>query len=131
VNLPVGATHIGRAEILPDSEERPEITGGEAAGFYAIAYDMTGVAGFADGERVIAYRGSDDFLGRIDFAAFREGTFGQGNDIKNGYGVAFGYPDGPQASLAIEFYRAVAANDNDRDARPERPFHFAGERVAA
>ena len=29
----------------------------EAAGFYAIAYDMTGVAGFGADERVISYRG--------------------------------------------------------------------------
>ncbi len=34
-----------------------EQDGWEAAGFYAIAYDMTGVAGFGAGERVISYRG--------------------------------------------------------------------------
>ncbi|MBP6362632.1 MAG: hypothetical protein KA233_00420 [Novosphingobium sp.] len=59
VKMPVGATHIGLAEILPDSEQRPSITGGQTAGFYAIAYDMTGVAGFTAGERVISYRGTD------------------------------------------------------------------------
>ncbi len=54
-------TQIGNATIRADSSVltidnvRQDI----AAGFYAIAYDVSGVAGFADGERVIAYRGSD------------------------------------------------------------------------
>ncbi len=46
---------IGNATIIPT----PSQTGWQAAGFYAIAYDMTGVAGFAAGERVISYRGTD------------------------------------------------------------------------
>lgn len=45
---------IGRATIR--SQDNSE--GAIAAGFYAIAYDMTGVSGFAAGERVISYRGS-------------------------------------------------------------------------
>jgi hypothetical protein len=134
LNLPVGATHIGRAKILPDSEARLEITGREAVGFYAIAYDMSGVSGFAEGERVISYRGTDGEISALGSAwDFIRSRFGGStdNDVINGYGVALGHPDGPQALLALEFYRAVAANDNDRDARLERPFHFAGERAAA
>ena len=43
---------IGKANILtfPDSVS----AGWQAAGFYAIAYDMTGVAGFGAGERVMS-----------------------------------------------------------------------------
>jgi hypothetical protein len=48
---------LGTAIIREPGEDEQE--GWQAAGFYAIAYDMTGVAGFADGERVISYRGTD------------------------------------------------------------------------
>jgi hypothetical protein len=111
-----------------------EKQGWQSAGFYAIAYDMSGVSGFAEGERVISYRGTDGEISALGSAwDFIRSRFGGStdNDVINGYGVALGHPDGPQALLALEFYRAVAANDNDRDARLERPFHFAGERAAA
>jgi hypothetical protein len=111
VNLPTGATHIGRAEILPDSEQRPQITRGQAAGFYAIAYDMTGVAGFADGERVISYRGTDRFFNNpfgngpgSDFWAF-------GIGVGQPFALTGGLTD--QARLTIEFFRAVAGDGAD------------------
>ena len=47
---------IGQAQITGDSVQLLGPSA-EAAGFYAIAYDMTGVAGFGAGERVISYRG--------------------------------------------------------------------------
>jgi hypothetical protein len=60
------SNQIGSANIItfPDNES----TGWQAAGFYALAYDMTDAeghtaAGFTAGERVIVYRGSDSFLG--------------------------------------------------------------------
>ena len=96
INIPLGATHIGRAEILPDSEQRPEITGGEAASFYAIAYDMTGASGFADGERVIAYRGTDAILG---------------GDLLYGWTLGGGLATASQGQLAIDFYNAVRGGD--------------------
>jgi hypothetical protein len=43
---------LGIATIRPVTSETLAVW--KDAGFYAIAYDMTGVAGFADGERVIA-----------------------------------------------------------------------------
>lgn len=46
---------IGNATII----DVPLPTGSASAGFYGIAYDMTGVAGFAPGETVISYRGTD------------------------------------------------------------------------
>ena len=51
---------LGNANLIvfPESVR----TGWARAGFYATAYSMTGVDGFADGETVISYRGSD----RID-----------------------------------------------------------------
>ena len=49
---------IGDATILSQSDTLAGSLS-VSAGFYAIAYDMTGVAGFAAGERVISYRGTD------------------------------------------------------------------------
>jgi hypothetical protein len=36
----------------------------QASGFYAIAYDLTGVEGFNAGDTVISYRGTDAIFGR-------------------------------------------------------------------
>jgi hypothetical protein len=58
VELPATAVSIGRATIGESAETLLTKGAAEAAGFYAIAYDMTGVSGFAAGERVISYRGS-------------------------------------------------------------------------
>jgi hypothetical protein len=91
LNVVIGQTKIGNATIS-SQVDIDEGSAAIAAGFYALAYDMTGVSGFADGERVIAYRGTDSPL----------------SDIWNGYGPAFGAPDGLQALLTLEFYRAVA-----------------------
>ncbi len=77
---------------FPDSVS----AGWQAAGFYALAYDMTGVADFAAGERVIAYRGSDE--GRLQ-------------DVVYGYPTAFGSPLSGQGNLAIDFARAVAGTN--------------------
>ncbi len=51
-------TYIGNARLIQESDV-DIASAGVNAGFYAIAYDMTGVAGFAAGERVISYRGTD------------------------------------------------------------------------
>jgi hypothetical protein len=83
---------LGRATIL--NFDLPQ--GSVAAGFYALAYDMTGVSGFAAGERVISYRGSDE---------------GRARDIINGYPAALGWPLSAQGNLAIAFARAVAGAD--------------------
>lgn len=56
--LPVSGA-IGNASILTDASSELDANAVLSAGFYALAYDMTGVAGFASGERVISYRGSD------------------------------------------------------------------------
>jgi hypothetical protein len=76
------------------------------AGFYAIAYDMTGVAGFVSGERVIAYRGTDGILA---------------GDLLYGWTLGGGGVDFQPAMLTAN-HRAVAANDNQPDAGLERAF---------
>ncbi|MBB4640569.1 hypothetical protein [Rhizorhapis suberifaciens] len=56
VNLNV--TKIGNATIRTDSVTEIGASA-ESTGFYALAYDMTGVEGFSAGDTVIAYRGTD------------------------------------------------------------------------
>lgn len=53
--------------------------GSVAAGFCAIAYDASAVTGFAAGERVIAYRGTDKVAG-LD------------GDLLNGWVLGGGWP---------------------------------------
>lgn len=109
---------LGKARLLFDSQAALN-NESLLPGFYAIAYDMSEVSGFTTGETVISYRGSD----RVDETAVMLAALGfanplfpslptPGDDATNGYGVALGFIDGPQASLAIEFYRAVAGEDN-------------------
>ena len=74
-----GATIIDESDIESGSD-------GVDAGFYAIAYDW-------NGQTVISYRGTDGFL----------------TDGPNGYGIGLGVPGGPQAKLAVEFYKQVLA----------------------
>jgi hypothetical protein len=66
---------LGNATLAPATAEQK--AGWESAGFYALAYDVSGVGGFDPGETVIAYRGSDEI-------------FGSDGDLQNGYGVALG-----------------------------------------
>ena len=49
------------------------------AGFYAAAYDMTGVTGFSTGEKIISYRGTDDIF-----------SLSASNDPYSAYGIALG-----------------------------------------
>jgi hypothetical protein len=97
---------IGGASILtfPNSVR----AGWEAAGFYALAYTVSGVSGIADGTTVIAFRGTDGFSGSVANG---------GSDAWNGFGVAFGFATGLQAELAVRFHQSVAKNDYDPSTR--------------
>ena len=76
-----------------------EQAGWQAAGFYAIAYQVP--AGAADGidtsTTVISYRGTDNNLGTFFGAG--------GSDLVNGYGLSVGAYGAPQVYLAIKFYQ--------------------------
>ncbi|MBP7952444.1 MAG: hypothetical protein KAZ17_03060 [Sphingorhabdus sp.] len=93
---------IGNATIIRDANDEAGIA--EAAGFYAIAYDVSGVRD-ADGNplfdtgTVIAYRGSD--------YQDTDGAILRSNDLWQGWTVGAGFPGGGQAGLALEFYTAV------------------------
>jgi hypothetical protein len=99
---------IGNATVI----DVPLPAGSSASGFYGIAYDVSGagVAGLTG--TVISYRGSDSIRlpGDGFFSDALTRLFGGStdNDVISGYGVAPGFPNGPQASLSIRFYRAVA-----------------------
>ena len=79
---------------ISQQSEVLEGTANVSTGFYAAAYTT------AAGEKIISYRGTDSFTGI--------GVTG-GNDFFNGYGPGIGIPGGPQASQAIDFYKAVAS----------------------
>jgi hypothetical protein len=71
-------TAIGNAIITHKKGDEEAI----AAGFYAIAYDVSGIAGIPGGTRVVMYRGSDSFISG--------NTPGEGGDVWGGYGGAAG-----------------------------------------
>src|SRR4051812_15048767 len=77
-----GVTRIGNA-VVYDSKGDAEAV---AAGFYAIAYDTSGVSGFTAGEKTVAYRGTDSLAG----------SYLLGGDVWNAYGVGGGSPSGKQ-----------------------------------
>jgi hypothetical protein len=100
---------IGNATVL--NVDLPQ--GSQAAGFYAIAYQVSGVSGIADGTTVIAFRGSDNIPGLWDiFTNYVTGT-PSNSDANSGFGIAVGSPYGPQAALAIRFYQAALGNSGD------------------
>jgi hypothetical protein len=73
-------------------------TGADSSvGFFAQAYTLT------DGQTLISYRGTDSNLGLE--------TPILSGDLANGYGLATGNPYGPQASLAIGFYKNIAGSN--------------------
>jgi hypothetical protein len=97
-------TRVGNATVI----DVPLPAGSEAAGFYALAYTVSGVSGIADGTTVIAFRGTDGFSGSVANG---------GSDAWNGFGVAFGFATGLQAELAVRFYQSVANNDYNPSTR--------------
>ena len=70
-------------------------TQAQAVSFFAQAYTL------ANGQKVISYRGTDSFSG----------------DLATGYGLALGAPYGPQATMAIDFYKTVAGSKRSPDER--------------
>lgn len=96
VNSDALNTKIGEAKITKskgDAEAR-------SVGFYGIAYDTGSVSNFSEGEKTIAYRGTDETVSWSNL--------GTSLDIWNGYGVGTGSAEGKQAELAIKFYQDVA-----------------------
>ena len=95
----VPSGNLGKAQIINDSLAlggTPDDRLDAQSSFYAIAYDMTGASGFADGERVIAYRGTDAILG---------------GDLLYGWTLGGGLATASQGQLAIDFYNAVRGGD--------------------
>jgi hypothetical protein len=77
-----------------------EQAGWQAAGFYAIAYTVSGVEGIADGTTVISYRGTNfDLKGWLSSPAVK--------DITNGWSLFTGFGSDSQANLAEQFFTAV------------------------
>ncbi len=98
INLGGTGSGIGTATFSADSGQLLDAGGArrdQPVSFYASSYTLS------TGEKVISYRGTDNK------------SLGAGGDIQNGYGIALGSPYGAQATLAIEFYRAIAGTGVD------------------
>jgi hypothetical protein len=95
-------TGIGNATIRVVSNQNPNSLA-LAAGFYAIAYDTSGVAGLGAGT-VISYRGTNfDPKGGLGSPA--------ATDILNGWSLFSGVGPNSQAALAQEFFTAVTGSN--------------------
>jgi hypothetical protein len=92
IGTAIGTATISRVTLSTDTDA-------VNAGFYAIAYTLP------SGEKVISYRGTDGLFGTD------APNIPSGSDLYNGYGVGAGSPFGPQAQLAVDFYKAVAGTD--------------------
>lgn len=113
--LPVNAnvTKLGKATIVTDSViELGEDA--QSSGFYALAYDMSQVAGFAPGQTVVSFRGTDSFP----------------SDPFHGWSLGLGNTDSAQGRLAVEFYQAVAGDGNWRSANILLTGHSLGGGLA-
>jgi len=78
----IGLAHIGSEANTPDAQ---------AAGFYAISYDVGSVSGFSAGQKVISYRGTDNYNPNP-----LDGT----SDVWSGWVIGAGYSTASQAGLA-------------------------------
>jgi hypothetical protein len=98
---------LGNATLLAATPAQK--AGWEAAGFYAIAYNVStaGISGLSG--TVISYRGTDVIGGLPWTDSFWTG------DLLNGYGLAVGSYVHPQAILARQFYQTVAGTAGGAD----------------
>jgi hypothetical protein len=113
----ISVSTIGNAEIL--SRDRLQITqqqyeSWQSAGFYALAYDLTGagIAGLSG--TVISYRGTN-FNINWNPLTFRSSPLIA--DVINGWSVGAGLA-GAQAGLALDFYNAVKRDGIDARITP-------------
>jgi Lipase (class 3) len=96
-------TQIGLATTTLDTDNQAA----RNIGFYAIAYDW-------NGEKVISYRGTDNYSLSNDI-----GTSGTGaSDITSGWSVSLGVLPGTQAGTAIDFYKSVTNRTSEFDRAP-------------
>lgn len=83
-------TRIGNAQVRSRSDSDPN-SDEVNAGFYAIAYDMSGAAGFSAGDTVISYRGTDDLIEDL---------------VPTDFPIIQGSYDEEHLKLAAAFYRS-------------------------
>ena len=97
-NLGGGGSFLGNARLLNTTLP----SGSEAAGFFASAYDTSGIAGY-DASTVISYRGTNfDLTGGTSSPAFV--------DIMNGWSMFTGIGTNAQAGFAQQFFAEVTGS---------------------
>ena len=111
ITLPAeeGVTQIGNA-IIFDQSDVDENTDGVNIGFYALAYTY-------NGQTIISYRGTDNPPSLQDPLP---------DDVYHGWSFGLGNIDSEQAQMAIEFYKAVAGEDNLQTANISLTGHSMG-----
>jgi len=95
-DLSDGSARIGEATISYTIQDAGIVDAAEALNFYAIAYDY-------EGQKIVAFRGTDDPLGLVEES--------QSGDLLTGWVTGFGITEDTQATLAQEFYQAVTGSD--------------------
>ena len=95
--LPVelNITKIGNA-IIAKQVDISDGSFAQSIGFYALAYEY-------NGEKIIAYRGTDDVNGALDLLT--------SDDAYHGWTLGAGNTASEQGRMAIEFYQDVAGGD--------------------
>ena len=109
----LNTTQIGTA-IITTSRDQPDA---QAIGFYALAYQVKDENGIVI-DTVISYRGTDDQDEPTSL------------DQANGWLVGGGVYGEPQANMAIEFYKLVAAAGNHISANISLTGHSLGGGLA-
>jgi Ca2+-binding RTX toxin-like protein len=105
------ATVITSSGILIEAGNRLD----DDIGFYAIAYTY-------NGEKVISYRGTDDFNGPLDLLTSK--------DVHHGWTMGGGNTASEQARMAVEFYQIIAGAGNWRTANVSLTGHSLGGGLA-
>lgn len=90
--LGVSGSNIGLAQL----DDAKGDLAAQSIGFFAQSY-------LWNGEKVISFRGTDS-----DLSLLSGSWWSSTDDQWNGWGIGAGSPDGPQAEMAIEFYKTVS-----------------------
>ena len=69
--MEISGSTIGNANIISRASlgiDQAEYADWQSAGFYAVAYDVSNVAGFSSDDMVISYRGTGHVFGKQEFS---------------------------------------------------------------
>lgn len=103
----VVGSDLGGATLIPNLGG--EGTAGEPIGFFAQAYDVSGVSGFSTGEKVISFRGTDSGFGLNTTDFYYGYGIGAGDTVLTSGNPGTG---AEQGVMGLEFYQDLAGDTN-------------------